>query len=158
MKGYMVIQTMSQLPGFLSLLVSTILDGLKSPTSCQNYLVDHTRRAIDIARSLADFFLSDGCVTSLPQRAVSISRVLEASIPFLSQANDIVDRIRSRLLLFRLKSPVHPGWESLDLALYEACDTGLESTPSKPEIMTILDLLLRHQLNETIQVTKFDTF
>ena len=150
-----VIRTVSQLPLFLSLLVVVALSGLHPPLMCQNYLIDRGRRAMDVSRSLCDFILSAGCITSLPQRVASITRILTGCLPFISGSSEVevvAEGIRSRLLLYRLKSNTHTGWESLDFALYESYDGPSTLLSADPGVVTVLDLLLRHQLNETLQV------
>lgn len=140
---------------FLSLLLAAVLRGLHPPLMCQNYLVDRTRRALEIARSLADFLLSNNCATSLLQRTTSAARVLAACTPFLheeSGAQVVVDGIRSRFLFYRLKGNVRLGWEGLDLALHESFNIQHTITSPKADVISVVDLLLRQQINETLKV------
>lgn len=146
---------------FLSLLLATVLHGLKPPSMCQNYLVDHTRRTLEIARAFSDFLLSGNCTTSLPQRTASATRVLAACIPFLHEGSSgqvVVDVMRSRFLLYRLKSNVCTGWESLDLVLQDSFDTPYFLPSSTTDVATVVDLMLQQQVTEPLKVNMLILF
>ena len=137
-------ESASQLPLFLSLLLDVICKSLSPALLSQWFLVDLIRRVTGAAASVLDFCLSPTCTTTSVKRARGLIQVIASAtslLPISLGFGDAVESLFSRLLRNRLQQGPNVDWEIVDITLGKAFERPLVCPPAKELVKFTLEFL-----------------
>jgi hypothetical protein len=139
-----VVESASQLPLFLTLLLDLVSKSLSPALLSQWFFVDVIRKVLGTATAVLRFCLSSSCTTTSAKRARSLEQLVKSATALLalsSGSEDTIENLFTCLLRHRLIQGPHASWEALDLVLRTAFEKPLICPPTKGAVAFILDAL-----------------
>ncbi|KAF8659134.1 hypothetical protein AX16_001904, partial [Volvariella volvacea WC 439] len=140
--NYMTIDAPTKLPAVLGILLGIITTVVCPPIPCEGFLADISRRLLVELRATFDLYVSAECHTTTKKRARALLRVIECVQQIYPHYNDpFIPNMIHRLVLYRLKEGLKPGFTSLDKRLVEVLQVFPPNPPSTNNIRIVLDYL-----------------